>query len=60
MPYNDVRRLGASDTDLIVPFPLNPGGTQQPQRMPYAEDEIDSNSNLDADPGLYVVTEVNQ
>ncbi len=60
MPYNDVRRLGASDTDLIVPFPLNPGGTLQPQRMPYAEDEIDSNSNLDADPGLYEVTEVNQ
>ncbi len=60
MPYNDVRRLRVSDSDLIVPFPLNPGGTQQPQRMPYAEIEINSNDNLDADPGMYVVTEVNQ
>lgn len=60
MPYNDVRRLRASDSDLIVPFPLNVAGGQQPQRMPYSADEIDANSNIDADPGLYEVTEVNQ
>ncbi len=60
LPFNDVRRLRASDSDLIVPFPLNPGGTEQPQRMPYAESEINSNENMEADPGLYVVTEVNQ
>lgn len=60
MPFNDVRRLRKDDSDLIVPFPLNPGGTQQPQRMPYSDDEIVANSNIDADPGIYVVTEVNQ
>ncbi len=60
MPFNDVRRLRKDDSDLIVPFPLNPGGTQQPERHPYAEIEINSNENIEADPGLYVVTEVNQ
>ncbi len=60
MPFNDVRRLRASDSDLVVPFPLNPGGTQQPERLPYGEIEINANGNIDADPGLYVVTEVNQ
>lgn len=59
-PFNDVRRLRKDDSDLIVPFPLNPGGTQQPQRMPYSADEIDANSNITEDPGLYVVTQVNQ
>ncbi len=60
IPFNDVRRLRKDDSDLIVPFPLNPGGTQQPQRMPYSDDEITSNENIDADPGIYVVTEVNK
>ncbi|NOY36040.1 MAG: SusD/RagB family nutrient-binding outer membrane lipoprotein [Chlorobi bacterium] len=60
MPYNDVRRLRKDDPDLIVPFPLNPGGTQQPQRMPYSDDEITANANLDADPGIYIITQVNQ
>ncbi len=60
IPFNDVRRLRKDDSDLIVPFPLNPGGTQQPQRMPYSDNEITSNENIDADPGIYVVTEVNK
>ncbi|MEA1896125.1 MAG: SusD/RagB family nutrient-binding outer membrane lipoprotein [Bacteroidota bacterium] len=60
MPFNDVRRLRASDSDLVVPFPLNPGGVQQPERLPYGEIEINANGNIDEDPGLYVVTEVNQ
>lgn len=60
MPFNDVRRLRASDSDLVIPFPLNPGGTQQPERLPYGEIEINANGNIDADPGLYVVTAVNQ
>jgi len=61
MPFNDVRRLmGTGETILIVPYPLNPGGTQQPQRLPYSDSEINSNSNIDADPGIYVVTGVNQ
>ncbi len=60
MPFNDVRRLQKSDSDLIVPFPLNPGGTQQPLRLPYAFSEINANTNLPDDPGLYVATPVNQ
>jgi len=60
IPFNDVRRLRKSDSDLIVPFPLNPGGTQQPQRLPYAFTEINANSNIEDDPGIYQVTPVNQ
>ena len=62
MPFNDVRRLRSADSDLIVPFPLNPGsGTQQPQRMPYSDDELNSNENAPAeDPGIFTVTEVNK
>jgi len=60
IPFNDVRRLRASDSDLIVPFPLNPGGTQQPERLPYSYDEINANENIAEDPGLYSVTEVNK
>ena len=62
MAFNDIRRLTKSDDDLIVPFPLNTGtATQQPQRLPYSDDELNSNSNAPADdPGIYVVTEVNK
>jgi hypothetical protein len=60
IPFNDIRRLRKSDSDLIVPFPLNPGGTQQPQRLPYAFTEINANSNIEDDPGIYTVTQVNQ
>jgi hypothetical protein len=60
IPFNDVRRLQKSDSDLIVPFPLNPGGTQQPLRLPYAFSEINANENLPDDPGLYIATPVNQ
>lgn len=61
MAFNDIRRLAKSDQDLMVPFPLNPGGTQQPQRLPYSDDELFTNTNAPADdPGIYVVTEVNQ
>ncbi len=60
IPFNDVRRLKKSDSDLIVPFPLNPGGTQQPQRLLYAFTELNANGNIDEDPGLYYVLPVNQ
>ena len=61
MPFNDHSRLrGDSETDLIVPFPLNPGGTAHVERIPYAQDELTSNSNMTEDPGLYAKTEVNQ
>ena len=61
MPFNDSRRLRKSDADLEVPFPLNvPSATKYPERFPYSETELNSNSNAPADPGIYAVTPVNQ
>ena len=62
MPFNDHRRLrGDGETDLIPPFPLNTtAATDHVERIPYAQDELSSNSTMDSDPGLYVKTEVNQ
>mgnify|MGYP003330219152 FL=1 len=61
MPFNDHRRLrGEGKTNLNVPFPLNPGGSIHVERIPYAQDELSSNSTIDGDPGLWEKTEVNQ
>ncbi|MGI9543310.1 MAG: SusD/RagB family nutrient-binding outer membrane lipoprotein, partial [Cyclobacteriaceae bacterium] len=62
MPFNDARRLRKADTDLVVPFPLNTAAaTQHPERLPYSDDELNSNSNAPADdPGIFMKTEVNQ
>ncbi len=62
MPFNDHRRLrGDSETNLIPPFPLNTtAATDHVERIPYAQDELTSNSTMEDDPGLYVKTEVNQ
>ncbi|SVB14619.1 uncharacterized protein METZ01_LOCUS167473, partial [marine metagenome] len=55
MPFNDHRRLrGDSETDLIVPFPLNTTAAAaygHVERIPYAQDELTSNSNMTEDPG---------
>lgn len=62
MPFNDARRLRKSDSDIAVPFPLNSAAaSQQPERMPYSDDELNSNSNAPMeDPGIFVKTRVNQ
>ncbi len=62
MPYDDARRLRKGDNDLSVPFPLNvPAASQHPERMPYSDDELNTNSNAPSeDPGIFVKTEVNQ
>ena len=62
MPFNDHRRLrGEGKTNLIVPFPLNTtAASEHVERIPYAQDELSSNSTIDEDPGLYAETEVNQ
>ncbi len=62
MPFNDHRRLrGDGETELIPPFPLNTTtATEHVERIPYARDELVSNSGMADDPGLYVQTEVNQ
>lgn len=61
MPFNDVRRL-RTETDLIVPFPLNNATTTvNPQRFLYAQEEINNNSNLpNPIPDLFTPTPVNQ
>ena len=63
MPFNDHRRLrDDSETDLIVPFPLNTTAAAADghvERIPYAQDELTSNSNMTEDPGLYAKTKVN-
>jgi hypothetical protein len=62
MPFNDHRRLrGDDETNLIPPFPLNTtAATAHVERVPYAQDELTSNSTQADDPGLYAETEVNK
>jgi len=62
MPFNDARRLTASDSDVVVPFPVNNGSTTiSPKRLLYPQDEIDGNENIPSPiPGIFVSTPVNQ
>lgn len=61
MPFNDARRL-RTETDLLVPFPLNNTSTTvNPQRFLYALEEVNNNSNLpNPIPDLFTPTPVNQ
>ncbi|MEM9327974.1 MAG: SusD/RagB family nutrient-binding outer membrane lipoprotein [Bacteroidota bacterium] len=61
MPFNDARRLRMTDPDLDVPFPFNIAtATAHPERLPYSNDELLTNSNApDEDPGIFVRTPVN-
>lgn len=61
MPFDDARRLRKGDTDLLVPFPLNvASASQHPERLPYSNDELNTNENSPSeDPGIFVKTEVN-
>ena len=62
MPYNDARRLRKSDSSIAVPYVMvNADNTRKPERMPYAQNELNSNSNAPAeDPGIFTKTEVNK
>lgn len=62
MPYNDARRLRKSDNVIAVPyFMVDADNTRKPERMPYAQNELNSNSNApDEDPGIFSKTSVNQ
>lgn len=60
VPFDDARRLRSSDTDVQVPFAPN-SGTQHAERFPYADDELNANSNGPGeDPGVFTKTPVNQ
>ena len=61
MPFDDARRLRKSDSDIAVPIPFNvASASQQPERFPYADDELNANSNAPTDPGIFAKTKVNQ
>ena len=62
IPFNDARRLRASDAAYSVPFVLVLGpGAPYPERMPWSANELNSNSNAPADdPGIFTKTQVNQ
>lgn len=62
MPYNDSRRLRKSDNVIAVPyFMVDADNTRKPERMPYAQNELNSNTNApDEDPGIFSKTSVNQ
>lgn len=62
MPFDDARRLRKSDTDVLVPFPLNTAtASGHPERFPYADNELNANSNGPGeDPGIFTKTPINQ
>ena len=61
IPFNDDRRLRKSDQNIAVPFFLvNGPNPPYPERFPYSEAEINSNSNAPTDPGLFAKTPVNE
>ncbi len=61
IPFNDARRLRKNDGDVAVPIPFNTSTAgQQPERLPYSDDELATNSNAPAEPGIFTKTEANQ
>lgn len=61
VPFNDVRRIRATDPDISVPFVMV-GGPNPPfaERLPYSAEELNANENAPSDPGIFAKTEVNQ
>ena len=62
LPFNDARRLRKAENDVNVPIPFTtPTATQHPERVIYAQNEINANPNLPKPlPDLYSKTQVNQ
>lgn len=62
IPFDDARRLRKSDASIAVPFILVNGKNPPfPERMPYADNELNANENAPAeDPGIFQKTAVNQ
>ena len=62
LPFNDARRLRKTENDVNVPIPFTtPTATQHPERVIYAQNEINANPKLPKPiPDLYLKTQVNQ
>ncbi len=61
IPWNDLRRLRKSDTDISVPVPFNTSSvTEHPQRFIISQAELNSNSNAPTGLTIFDKTEVNQ
>jgi starch-binding outer membrane protein, SusD/RagB family len=62
LPFNDFRRLAKSDADVRPVLPFNSTvATKHPERLIYAQTEINGNPNLPRPlPDLFQVTEVNK
>lgn len=62
IPFDDVRRLRKSDSDVMVPIPLNTTtATMNPQRLLYPRSEIDNNENVPSPlPDIFTPTKVNE
>lgn len=62
IPFNDARRLRKSDSDVMVPIPLNTStATMNPQRLLYPRSEIDNNENVPSPlPDIFTPTKVNE
>lgn len=62
LPFNDARRLRKAENDVNVPITFTtPTATQHPERVIYAQNEINANPNLPKPlPDLYSKTQVNQ
>lgn len=61
MPFDDLRRLLKSDTDVAVKPPFNsPTVSQYPQRFIVSQVELGTNPNAPQDPGIFAATEVNR
>ena len=62
LPFNDARRLRKAENDVNVPIPFTtPTATKHPERVIYAQNEINANPNLPNPlPNLYLKTQVNQ
>ena len=62
LPFNDFRRLAKSDADVRPVLPFNSTvATKHPERLIYAQTEINGNPNLPRPiPDIFQVTEVNK
>jgi hypothetical protein len=60
LPFDDFRRIRATDSDIAMPIPIN-AGTVYPERFLIAQDEINGNNFAPSPiPGLFVKTPVNK